>query len=158
RRRAVFDISDRQPHDGVLHRSARQTDRNGPRCRRRVSGRPFPVDPTRSDLHLEEIRNAHAIYLPRHRLVSTQAVSLQEHGLYQVTDGLGHWLGGGGAADKGVDKTPEYLDGAGLAGLERKALASLILVRDAVQRHLLLLQPGQDPSFIGSALASARRP
>ena len=82
-------------------------------------------------------------------MVSTQAAGLEEHGLDQVTDGMGRWLGGGGAAGKGVNKTLEHLDGAGLAGLEGEALASVILVGDTVQRRPLLLQPGQYPRFIG---------
>ena len=71
---------------------------------------------------------------------------------------MGHWPGGGAAAGKGVNKSLEHLDGAGLACLEGEALASVILVGDTVQRRPLLLQPGQYPRFIGSALASASRP
>ena len=93
-----------------------------------------------------------------HRLVSTQAAGLEEHGLDQVTDGLGRWLGGGGLLAKASIRRLEHLDGLGLAGLEGEALASVILVRNTVQRHPLLLQPGQYSSFIGSPLASAGRP
>jgi hypothetical protein len=64
---------------------------------------------------------------------------LEEHGLPQVTDGLWPWLGGSGASGKGVNKTLEHLDGAGLACLEGEALASVILVGNMVQRHPLLL-------------------
>src|SRR5262249_5712680 len=114
--------------------------------------------PTRSDLHFEQIRNANTIHLSNHRLVSTQAPGLEEHRLHQVSNGLWRWLGGGGAAGKGVNKTLGPLDGAGLACLERETLASVILVGDTVQRHPLLLQPGQYLSFIGPALAGSGRP
>src|SRR5262245_43505485 len=91
-------------------------------------------------------------------MVSTQAAGLEEHGLDQVTDGLGRCLRGGGATGIGVNKNLEYLDSARLACLKREALGSVILVRDAVQRHPLLLQPGQHLGLIGSALANAGHP
>jgi hypothetical protein len=108
--------------------------------------------------HLKQIRNANAIHLADHSLVSTKAAGLEEHWLHQVSDGLGRWLRGGAADGKGIDKGLKHLDGAGLARLEGKALAGVILVGDTVQRHLLLLQPGQYPRFIGSPLASAGCP
>jgi hypothetical protein len=71
-------------------------------------------------------------------MVRRQAASLKKHRLDEVPDGPGRWLGGG-AASKGVNKSLEHLYSTRLAGLQGEALASIILIGDTVQRHLLLL-------------------